>query len=193
MNTDLELIRNYTNALVTAGIDASQISDGVLEVVRQARQKFQQAQEQGIPFENLQILPEDQRAARQRKVESFERYQRMIAAVQAQYVHTLPPMVRQAIWRRKRRKVQWEAAKKQRREEPRWPRGQTAATPEGYTTSTSRAGPVVRQGPRGAHHWRLPCGNCGGEERPQATGQPSPLGGAERQKGRTTAPKQNTT
>jgi hypothetical protein len=29
MNTDLELIRNYTNALVTAGIDASQISDGL--------------------------------------------------------------------------------------------------------------------------------------------------------------------
>ena len=73
MNTDLELIRNYTNALVTAGIDASQISDGVLEVVRQARQKFQQAQEQGIPFENLQILPEDQRAAMQDVLNQMER------------------------------------------------------------------------------------------------------------------------
>ena len=73
MNTDLELIRNYTNALVTAGIDASQISDGVLEVVRQARQKFQQAKEQNIPLENLQILPEDQRAAMQSVLYEMER------------------------------------------------------------------------------------------------------------------------
>ena len=73
MNPDLELIRNYTNALVTAGIDASQISDGVLEVVRQARQKFQQAKEQNIPLENLQILPEDQRAAMQSVLYEMER------------------------------------------------------------------------------------------------------------------------
>ena len=65
MNPDLELIKQYAQAIQATGLLEEDTVNGITAMVDRAREQFRVADEQGIPRETLQLLPDDQRAAMQ--------------------------------------------------------------------------------------------------------------------------------
>jgi len=73
MNPDLELIKQYAQAIQATGLLEEDTVNGITAIVDRARDQFRVADEQGIPRETLQILPEDQRAAMQEVLMQVQR------------------------------------------------------------------------------------------------------------------------
>ena len=80
MNPDLELIQQYAQAIQATGLLEEDTVNGITAMVDRAREQFRVADEQGIPPETLQLLPDDQRAAMQ---EVLMQVQRSMAASSA--------------------------------------------------------------------------------------------------------------
>ena len=76
---DLELIQQYAQAIQATGLLEEDTVNGITAMVDQAREQFRVADEQGIPPETLQLLPDDQRAAMQ---EVLMQVQRIYGSVQ---------------------------------------------------------------------------------------------------------------
>jgi len=73
MNPDLELIQQYAQAIQATGLLEEDTVNGITAMVDQAREQFRVADEQGIPPETLQLLPDDQRAAMQEVLMQVQR------------------------------------------------------------------------------------------------------------------------
>jgi len=73
MNPDLELIKQYAQAIQATGMLEEGTVNGITAMVEKARQQFNAADEQGIPRETLQLLPDDQRAAMQEVLMQVQR------------------------------------------------------------------------------------------------------------------------
>ena len=73
MNPDLELIKQYVQAIQATGMLEEGTVNGITAMVEKARQQFNAADEQGIPRETLQLLPDDQRAAMQEVLMQVQR------------------------------------------------------------------------------------------------------------------------
>ena len=73
MNPDLELIKQYAQAIQATGMLEEGTVNGITAMVEKARQQFNAADEQGIPRETLQLLPDDQRAAMQEVLMEVQR------------------------------------------------------------------------------------------------------------------------
>mgnify|MGYP003683765357 CR=1 FL=1 len=73
MNPDLELIKQYAQAIQATGLLEEDTVNGITAMVDQAREQFRVADEQGIPPETLQLLPDDQRAAMQEVLMQVQR------------------------------------------------------------------------------------------------------------------------
>ena len=73
MNPDLELIQQYAQAIQATGMLEEGTVNGITAMVEKARQQFNAADEQGIPRETLQLLPDDQRAAMQEVLMQVQR------------------------------------------------------------------------------------------------------------------------
>ena len=73
MNPDLELIKQYAQAIQATGMLEEDTVNGITAMVEKARQQFNAADEQGIPRETLQLLPDDQRAAMQEVLMQVQR------------------------------------------------------------------------------------------------------------------------
>ena len=73
MNTDLELIQQYAQAIQATGLLEEDTVNGITAMVDRAREQFRVADEQGIPPETLQLLPADQRAAMQEVLMQVQR------------------------------------------------------------------------------------------------------------------------
>ena len=73
MNPDLELIKQYAQAIQATGLLEEDTVNGITAMVDQAREQFRAADEQGIPPETLQLLPDDQRAAMQEVLMQVQR------------------------------------------------------------------------------------------------------------------------
>ena len=73
MNPDLELIQQYAQAIQATGMLEEGTVSGITAMVEKARQQFNAADEQGIPRETLQLLPDDQRAAMQEVLMQVQR------------------------------------------------------------------------------------------------------------------------
>jgi len=73
MNPDLELIKQYAQAIQATGMLEEDTVNGITAMVEKARQQFNTADEQGIPRETLQLLPDDQRAAMQEVLMQVQR------------------------------------------------------------------------------------------------------------------------
>ena len=73
MNPDLELIKQYAQAIQATGLLEEDTVNGITAMVDRARDQFRVADEQGIPPETLQLLPDDQRAAMQEVLMQVQR------------------------------------------------------------------------------------------------------------------------
>ena len=73
MNPDLELIKQYAQAIQATGLLEEDTVNGITAMVDRAREQFRVADEQGIPRETLQLLPDDQRAAMQEVLMQVQR------------------------------------------------------------------------------------------------------------------------
>ena len=73
MNPDLELIQQYAQAIQATGLLEEDTVNGITAMVDRARDQFRVADEQGIPRETLQLLPDDQRAAMQEVLMQVQR------------------------------------------------------------------------------------------------------------------------
>jgi len=73
MNPDLELIKQYAQAIQATGLLEEDTVNGITAMVDRARDQFRVADEQGIPRETLQLLPDDQRAAMQEVLMQVQR------------------------------------------------------------------------------------------------------------------------
>jgi len=73
MNPDLELIQQYAQAIQATGLLEEDTVNGITAMVDRAREQFRVADEQGIPPETLQLLPDDQRAAMQEVLMQVQR------------------------------------------------------------------------------------------------------------------------
>ena len=73
MNPDLELIKQYAQAIQATGLMEEDTVNGITAMVDRARDQFRVADEQGIPRETLQLLPDDQRAAMQEVLMQVQR------------------------------------------------------------------------------------------------------------------------
>ena len=73
MNPDLELIKQYAQAIQATGLLEEDTVNGITAMVDRARDQFRVADEQGIPPETLQLLPADQRAAMQEVLMQVQR------------------------------------------------------------------------------------------------------------------------
>jgi hypothetical protein len=73
MNPDLELIKQYAQAIQSTGLLEEDTVNGITAMVDRAREQFRVADEQGIPRETLQLLPDDQRAAMQEVLMQVQR------------------------------------------------------------------------------------------------------------------------
>ena len=73
MNPDLELIKQYAQAIQATGLLEEDTVNGITAMVDRARDQFKVADEQGIPRETLQLLPDDQRAAMQEVLMQVQR------------------------------------------------------------------------------------------------------------------------
>lgn len=73
MNPDLELIQQYAQAIQATGLLEEDTVNGITAMVDRARDQFRVADEQGIPPETLQLLPDDQRAAMQEVLMQVQR------------------------------------------------------------------------------------------------------------------------
>ena len=73
MNPDLELIKQYAQAIQATGLLEEDTVNGITAMVDRARDQFRVADEQGIPRETLQLLPDDQRAAMQEVLTQVQR------------------------------------------------------------------------------------------------------------------------
>ena len=73
MNPDLELIQQYAQAIQATGLLEEDTVNGITAMVDRAREQFRVADEQGIPRETLQLLPDDQRAAMQEVLMQVQR------------------------------------------------------------------------------------------------------------------------
>ena len=73
MNPDLELIKQYAQAIQATGLLEEDTVNGITAIVDRARDQFRVADEQGIPPETLQLLPDDQRAAMQEVLMQVQR------------------------------------------------------------------------------------------------------------------------
>ena len=73
MNPDLELIKQYAQAIQATGMLEEDTVNGITAMVERARDQFRVADEQGISRETLQLLPDDQRAAMQEVLMEVQR------------------------------------------------------------------------------------------------------------------------
>ena len=73
MNPDLELIKQYAQAIQATGMLEEDTVNGITAMVERARDQFRVADEQGISRETLQLLPDDQRAAMQQVLMEVQR------------------------------------------------------------------------------------------------------------------------
>ena len=73
MNPDLELIKQYAQAIQATGMLEEDTVNGITAMVERARDQFRVADEQGISRETLQLLPDDQRAAMQEVLMQVQR------------------------------------------------------------------------------------------------------------------------
>ena len=73
MNSDLELIKQYAQAIQATGMLEEDTVNGITAMVERARDQFRVADEQGISRETLQLLPDDQRAAMQQVLMEVQR------------------------------------------------------------------------------------------------------------------------
>ena len=73
MNPDLELIKQYAQAIQATGMLEEDTVNGITAMVERARDQFRVADEQGISRETLQLLPDDQRVAMQQVLMEVQR------------------------------------------------------------------------------------------------------------------------